>query len=44
MLLHKTKQQQKRTEQVCGVMYSEYNGRLAEGVHVTVLVDCSGSM
>jgi Mg-chelatase subunit ChlD len=43
-LLEKTKIQQRQTEQVCCVLYSEHNGQLPERVHVTVLVDCSGSM
>jgi hypothetical protein len=43
-LLDKMKTQQRRVEQVCGVLYSEHDGRQPERVHVTVLVDCSGSM
>ena len=43
-LLEKTKIHQRKTEQVCCVLYSEHDGQLPERVHVTVLVDCSGSM
>ena len=43
-LLDKMKTQQRKVEQVCGVLYSEHDGRLPDRVHVTVLVDCSGSM
>lgn len=43
-LLQKTKTNQRKIEQVCGVLFSEHDGRHPEGVHVTVLVDCSGSM
>jgi hypothetical protein len=43
-LLDKMKTQQRSVEQVCGVLYSEHDGRQPERVHVTVLVDCSGSM
>jgi Mg-chelatase subunit ChlD len=43
-LLDKIKTQRRQVEQVCGVLYSEHDGRQPEGVHVTVLVDCSGSM
>jgi hypothetical protein len=43
-LLDKTKSQQRKMEQVCGVLFSEHDGRQPETCHVTVLVDCSGSM
>jgi Mg-chelatase subunit ChlD len=43
-LLDKTKIQQRKIEQVCGVLFSEKDGKQPDGVHVTVLVDCSGSM
>ena len=43
-LLEKTKTQQRKMEQVCGVLYSNFDGKQPEAKHVTVLVDCSGSM
>jgi Mg-chelatase subunit ChlD len=43
-LFDKTKIQQRKIEQVCGVLFSEKDGKQPYGVHVTVLVDCSGSM
>jgi len=43
-LLERAKGQQRKVEQVCGVLYSTHDGKQPEGVHVTVLVDCSGSM
>jgi hypothetical protein len=43
-LLNKAKSHQRQVEQVCGVLFSEHNGKQPEGIHVTVLVDCSGSM
>ena len=43
-LLDKTKIHQRKIEQVCGVLFSEKDGKQPDGVHVTVLVDCSGSM
>ena len=43
-LLEKMKTQQRRIEQVCGVLFSQKDGKQPESVHVTVLIDCSGSM
>jgi large subunit ribosomal protein L40e len=43
-LLEKTKTQQRKMEQVCGVLYSSFDGKQPEAKHVTVLLDSSGSM
>jgi Mg-chelatase subunit ChlD len=44
-LLQKIKTQQRAVEQVCGVLYSLHDSQqIPERVHVTLLVDCSGSM